>query len=982
MAATTLEQQYLAGILAQVTRLNNGGGTGGFGGGGGGGLGASTKMSDIIKSVTPDFATLKQALNNNIDTWRSLTKVGASFSNDIVRMSAAAGEARVTLSEFATLINSNAKTFASLGANVNRGVEAFSKLTKEFQDTDFAKQLTHMGYTTAEANDLLALQVGFMRHRFNLDKESNQAQLESVMKLGESMALLSSTTNLTVEQQKLLLKEGADNAALQAKFKLIELTQGKDAADLARETYKAKLTEYEAMGQGNVFKEKFIRGYISSEAAIMESVTGGAATAIAQRDASSLAIGKALKASESTDQARAIQIKNMNNPAALQLATQAGTSPVGDAYAKNFKSNEVLINSVDRITTANGKLAVTQEDYLKIITQIRDDAKKGIKGVRPNAQGKDETVDQVLRGAIDAQNLYKDAAASVAGILEKTLNPALKQLGTTASNVADAINQSTGAGNLRAATERELGKMGSGKPEGLMVEAFELTEKIAKEAALAVNEVGEKFISLLGSSTIKVEVTKLPPAPTGPEYVLNDELGERFVKSAVSKLPNPTLDTGAIGDSIKTTFSSMSGGGSTTTNRRVQTDESAEYEGKLKNLSQEMAAFQQNAVAEMKAAMGEGTSTAKAAVAVTKDPEYQEKMDQYTDLINEWQRKVDQGVKYEIEKKEEAFTRTTQIVEQESALITSSIGDIGKKTSAAATEYFNEMGSGVEQFTKDAASSLEKKINLDLDEQNTEKPFPFPDIGKMIQGMVDSTGIKDAASKIEKLPQSILNQQSAKPIEDNVMNQLLHDLAETNGATNTNQNKEELDRQRTAEEKRKETKTAKEEPKKIPSMNNMIQDLAKASGIKDINKIQTGQKIKLPDNTEYIVKQGDTLSKIAQQTIKDMKSTVAAPGEKNTNQAKQSTSEAGRVSEDTAKENSEARRKAAEQAKENAQSSKKPTQEPATTQKTATLDDVIKSLDMLNKTMNQFITVSQEIGKKQVSAMRSSSENLFERYMP
>jgi len=42
-----------------------------------------------------------------------------------------------------------------------------------------------------------------------------------------------------------------------------------------------------------------------------------------------------------------------------------------------------------------------------------------------------------------------------------------------------------------------------------------------------------------------------------------------------------------------------------------------------------------------------------------------------------------------------------------------------------------------------------------------------------------------------------------------------------------------------------------------------VQTLAKANGIADPNKIQPGQKIKMPDGSEYVVKAGDTLGKIA-----------------------------------------------------------------------------------------------------------------------
>ena len=50
---------------------------------------------------------------------------------------------------------------------------------------------------------------------------------------------------------------------------------------------------------------------------------------------------------------------------------------------------------------------------------------------------------------------------------------------------------------------------------------------------------------------------------------------------------------------------------------------------------------------------------------------------------------------------------------------------------------------------------------------------------------------------------------------------------------------------------------------KKPTFSKSVQDIAKASGIADPNKIKVGQKIKLPDGGEYTVAAGDTLGAIA-----------------------------------------------------------------------------------------------------------------------
>ena len=171
--------------------------------------------------------------------------------------------------------------------------------------------------------------------------------------------------------------------------------------------------------------------------------------------------------------------------------------------------------------------------------------------------------------------------------------------------------------------------------------------------------------------------------------------------------------------------------------------------------------------------------------------------------------------------------------------------------------------------------------------------------------------------------------------------------------------------------------------KKLPTINELVQQMAKSSGIKDVNKIKTGQKIKLLDGSDYTVKQGDTLNKIAQQTIKDIKDKVSAPENATANQPKNSTSEVGRAAEEERAKNIEKERKAAqEQAAAKKQQETKQPPEQVSQKNSATLDDVVARLEILNTMMSQLISVNQDLGKQQIRAVKSSaSNNLIDRMM-
>ena len=79
---------------------------------------------------------------------------------------------------------------------------------------------------------------------------------------------------------------------------------------------------------------------------------------------------------------------------------------------------------------------------------------------------------------------------------------------------------------------------------------------------------------------------------------------------------------------------------------------------------------------------------------------------------------------------------------------------------------------------------------------------------------------------------------------------------------------------------------------------------------------------------------------------------------------------------DTARENAKFQRKADENKEQAANKSKEeqPTQRGG---KTAALEDVVKGLDMLNITMNKLLSQSDDLGRKQITALEKNPKNMY-----
>ena len=109
-------------------------------------LGTSVKMSDFASHLPVVGGALSSILGmveDNVQTFRSLSEVGASFGNNIVEMNLAAADAGLSMEQFAEFVGSNAQNMMLLGGTTTEGAKAFGRLTKSLP----REELMGMGFT-------------------------------------------------------------------------------------------------------------------------------------------------------------------------------------------------------------------------------------------------------------------------------------------------------------------------------------------------------------------------------------------------------------------------------------------------------------------------------------------------------------------------------------------------------------------------------------------------------------------------------------------------------------------------------------------------------------------------------------------------------------------------------------------------------------------------------------------------------------------
>ena len=86
-------------------------------------------------------------LDGQVDTFRSLSEVGASFGNNIVEMNLAVLNAGLSMDQFAESVGQNSDKMLLLGGTVTEGAKQFGQITRQIRNSN--KDFMGMGFMEA-----------------------------------------------------------------------------------------------------------------------------------------------------------------------------------------------------------------------------------------------------------------------------------------------------------------------------------------------------------------------------------------------------------------------------------------------------------------------------------------------------------------------------------------------------------------------------------------------------------------------------------------------------------------------------------------------------------------------------------------------------------------------------------------------------------------------------------------------------------------
>jgi hypothetical protein len=162
------------------------------------GSGKITDFTDVLSkrgAVGAAFADIGSGLENNLDMYRTLSNVGATFGQDLVNMRQAAQDAGLPLKDFGELIKNNSQVLAAYYGTTSQGAQQFARGVKNFRDLN-NKALAPLGYTVEDLNSLYLTTIEIERRAGSQTRKTDKELGESALKLGMELDTVAKITGV------------------------------------------------------------------------------------------------------------------------------------------------------------------------------------------------------------------------------------------------------------------------------------------------------------------------------------------------------------------------------------------------------------------------------------------------------------------------------------------------------------------------------------------------------------------------------------------------------------------------------------------------------------------------------------------------------------------------------------------------------------------------------------------------------------------
>ena len=768
-------------------------------GGSSGILGAGADKA--IAGITAPMTALGEAVGNNTKVFETLSNTGTNFSNNIDLMKLSAANSRMTLDELSNVVQKSGKDFSGLGGSVAKGGQAFTEFSKTFFDSGLTDNLRQMGYTSKDLNEVLATQIGFQKSTTDTSVAGQIKTAAAAADLANEMDLIAKQTGKTRKEQEAGLEKAKADGQIEAKMRLIGLTQGADAEKEARAGFAKQLAQAQAMGTDQIFKEMFATGTVRSQEAAMQMGLLGQAARETANSAKALSTGNIAASQTAMESAKEGNLANQSNKALLQVAA-TGTGSAADVMKKNIETNDALFQGAAKTAKAMG---LAMDDVTKVLgaqkkaIQDEQQARNGATSAMIAVQSRLADANAAANNLVRRPLMTGEANTQLQGVANRFsqgVKPG-ESATKTAEGYADALTKSAAAGGESKAPTSSRTKYEAMGTDGGVSRLVTGADKLAAGGIQGAGTVALKASNFIGDAmkVYQINKDKLETRDEGTlgktgsavepqdfigkvakgEMVLTPEQAKKFMEGAKTEgiadavknlggmMPGGAKGGGGISLSslskeISTSVSSVTSGSTTT--RSVQNDDSKAASKELANVKEQYAAERQALLEKTKAQLGPDAGPRQLRTTMRDSDEGKAIEEKYKALKAPLYKQIEDGIRWETEKKSEQVEETKTFVKEQADLLKVANNEMLAIQETASTEKVN-----IEKEVTEKLASISTGVTDKL-ASPTASAVPKFDKSKFAMPSMDQLTIgPDGMPKISAKPQAQSIPAAVKPAE-------------------------------------------------------------------------------------------------------------------------------------------------------------------------------------------------------------------------
>jgi hypothetical protein len=735
--------------LNKLTEAIKAGQTGNSGGSSGVLSGGADK---VISGITAPMSALGTAVGNNTKIFETLSNTGTNFSNNIDLMKLSAANSRMTLDELSNVVQKSGKDFSGLGGSVAKGGQAFTEFSKTFFDSGLTDNLRQMGYTSKDLNEVLATQIGFQKSTTDTSVAGQIKTAAAAADLANEMDLIAKQTGKTRKEQEAGLEKAKADGQIEAKMRLIGLTQGADAEKEARAGFAKQLAQAQAMGTDQIFKEMFATGTVRSQEAAMQMGLLGQAARETANSAKALSTGNIAASQTAMESAKEGNLANQSNKALMQL-TAAGVGPAADVMKKNIETNDAAFQGASKTAKAMGiemgevtKILGAQKKAIQDEQQARNGATSAMIAVQSRLADANAAANNLVRKPL----MTGEANTQLQGVANRFsqgVKPG-ESATKTAEGYADALVKSAAAGGESKAPTSSRTKYEAMGADGGVSRLVTGADKLAAGGIKGASTLALKASNFIGDAmkVYQINKDKLETRDEGTlgktgsavepqdfigkvakgEMVLTPEQAKKFMEGAKTEgiadavknlggmMPGSAKGDGggfslsSLSKEISTSVSSVTSGSSIT--QRTQTDDSKQAQEELNELKKQANAEKEAVREKIKGQLGPDATNREKHKAVRDSDELKGLEEKYNSLMEPLQKKIEAGIKWETETKSEQVEETKNFVKEQAEILKVSNSDLLTLAATGSTEKID-----IEKEAKEKLAELAKTVNPALE---------------------------------------------------------------------------------------------------------------------------------------------------------------------------------------------------------------------------------------------------------------------------